>query len=107
MDLYFFSSVNSQHSQDLRVDGRASAAIFIESHDWRKIRGLQLRGTASQITDPEKHDTALNIYSAKFPFISKLQSVLAQNELYVFVPHWVRLIDNRLNFGFKKEWTIP
>jgi hypothetical protein len=36
--------------------------------------------------------------------VINLQEIVVINQMYVFKPHWVRLIDNRKGFGFKQEW---
>jgi uncharacterized protein YhbP (UPF0306 family) len=38
--------------------------------------------------------------------VASLKSVVAKNQMYVFVPSWIRLVDNSQGFGFKKEWQL-
>ena len=105
--LYFFSDEGSQHSQDVRGDPRAAAAIYPECRDWQDIRGLQLRGEVRAVEPGPDWDSAWEIYEAKFPFVSELRAVVSRNTLYVFEPYWIRLVDNRRGFGFKEEWEFP
>jgi uncharacterized protein YhbP (UPF0306 family) len=105
--LYFFSDPDSQHSRHLAENPRAAAAIYPECHDWQDIRGLQLHGEVRPVLPGPEWDAAWGLYAAKFPFVSELRAVVERNALYVFIPHWVRLVDNRRGFGFKQEWTLP
>ena len=41
------------------------------------------------------------------PFVAALKPLIARNQLYVFTPTWLRLVDNRRGFGYKQEWTLP
>ncbi len=105
--LYFFSAQDSQHSLDLEVHAKAAATIQSEVNDWRKIRGLQMRGEVERVPVGENWEQAWQCYRAKFPFVQELQSVLEKNSFYRFRPNWIRLIDNQRGFGFKEEWTRP
>jgi uncharacterized protein YhbP (UPF0306 family) len=104
--LYFFSDAGSRHSQDAERDRRAAAAIYPECRDWQDIRGLQLRGEVRAVEPGPEWEAAWEIYTAKFPFVSELKAVVARNNLFVFEPNWIRLIDNRQGFGFKEEWIV-
>ena len=104
--LYFFSDPGSQHSRNTAQNPQAAAAIYPEVHDWRDIRGLQLRGRVRVVEPGLEWEAAWELYTAKFPFVSELRAVVASNTLYVFEPRWVRLVDNRRGFGFKEEWEL-
>jgi uncharacterized protein YhbP (UPF0306 family) len=103
--LYFFSSPHSLHSQHLAANPHAAAAIYPACEGWQDIRGLQLRGVVRIVPPGVEWDEAWAIYSARFPFVSQLKAIVAQNSLYVFIPAWLRLVDNRRGFGFKREWS--
>lgn len=104
--LYFFSEETSQHSRDIAGDPRAAAAIYAEGQDWREIHGLQLRGVVKAVPAGPEWEAAWKQYVAKFPFAAGLKEIVRRNTLYVFVPHWIRLVDNRRGFGFKEEWIL-
>lgn len=105
VNLYFFSNSNSQHIQDIEFNGLSAASIYPEIEDWREIRGLQIHGRVRGVLPEEKKNT-LRLYKAKFSFVSALGTVLRENNLYVFQPAWLRITDNRVRFGYKKEITI-
>jgi uncharacterized protein YhbP (UPF0306 family) len=104
LNLYFFSDPLSQHGIDLARDGRAAVAIYPEVSGWQEIRGLQLRGEARPMPPGPEWQAAWERYASKFPFARELEAVVAQNQLYKFIPGWIRLVDNRRGFGYKIEW---
>jgi uncharacterized protein len=104
LNLHFFSDPSSQHGQDLDRDPRAAVAFHPEGQNWQEIRGIQMRGKAFPTEPGPAWEFAWEIYTAKFPFVAGLKSVVAQNQFYAFIPHWIRLVDNRRGFGFKEEW---
>jgi uncharacterized protein YhbP (UPF0306 family) len=106
LKLYFFSDSTSRHGLDVTQNPHAAAAIYPECEGWRDIRGLQLHGTVHLVESPEIWQSAWERYQAKFPFVRALKSVVSKNQLYVFIPTWIRLIDNAQGFGDKKEWNL-
>ena len=100
---YFFSDPASQHGRDLASNPLAAASIHPLVSGWREIRGLQMRGEARLIPPGEEWLEAWQLYQAKFPFVAQLKAVVEQSGLYVFIPRWIRLVDNRREFGFKEE----
>jgi uncharacterized protein YhbP (UPF0306 family) len=106
LELYFFSAPDSRHTQDLATNSHAAAAIYPETTGWEDIRGLQLEGSVRLLPEGIEWDAAWQVYLAKFPFTSTMKEIIAQNAFYAFHASWVRLIDNRLGFGYKQEWTL-
>ena len=106
MCLYFFSDEDSRHSQHITQNPKAAAAIYPECQGWRDIKGLQLRGEVNLVESATEWQTAWARYQQKFPFVRSMKAVVAQNQLFVFVPLWIRLLDNSKGFGYKKEWNI-
>jgi uncharacterized protein YhbP (UPF0306 family) len=104
---YFFSDPASQHAIDLAQNPRAAAAIYPEVSGWTEIRGLQLRGAVQAVPTGPDWQAGWACYQAKFPFVAALKPLVARNQLYVFTPNWLRLVDNRQGFGYKQEWTLP
>lgn len=81
----------------------SSAAIYPDVVDWTEIRGLQFEGTIGRVPPGGEWERAWDSYSRKFPFVAGLREI-DQNWLLVLVPRWIRLVDNRRGFGFKREW---
>jgi uncharacterized protein YhbP (UPF0306 family) len=107
LQLYFFSVPDSQHAQDVAHRPAAAVAFYPECFSWEDIRGVQMRGEVHQVEPGMDWDRAWKLYQSKFPFVSALKEIVAQNALYVFTPSWVRLVDNQRGFGYKQEWTLP
>lgn len=104
-DLIFLSDPQTQHCRNLEREPSASAALYPEVSDWRGLRGLQIKGVASSVPASDR-EAALSQYTARFPFVLELTDVVSQSEVYRLRPTWVRLIDNRQGFGYKREWTL-
>jgi uncharacterized protein YhbP (UPF0306 family) len=102
--LYFFSDMQSQHSQDILCNPRAALSIYPECWGWKDIHGVQMRGEVYRVERGGEWDLAWEGYQAKFPFVTGLEEIVAQNSFYKFVPAWIRLVDNRKGFGYKQEW---
>ncbi len=106
INLYFFSEAKSQHAQDIAENPRAAVAIYPQCEGWRDIRGLQLRGRVDLVKSGDRWDLAWNLYKAKFPFVKNLEPIVVKNQLYVFSPNWIRLVDNSQGFGYKQEYRF-
>ena len=70
------------------------------------IRGLQMNGNVIRLEHGQEWDAAWQVYQGKFPFVAGMKDIVARNNLYIFHPAWVRLVDNRQGFGFKQEWRL-
>lgn len=105
--LYFYSDPDCQHGKN--AAGGCSAAVTIHPlvEGWEEIRGLQMEGIVRPVSDPAEREKAFNIYQKKFLFVSGLKNLIDENSLYVFTPHWIRLVDNLRGFGYKEERTNP
>jgi hypothetical protein len=103
--LYFFSSAASQHGRDLASNPAAALTLSPVVEGWRDIYGLQMRGAAHPVPAGPEWERAFQLYLARFPFAASFKEEIARNILYVFIPQWLRLVDNSRGFGFKEEWT--
>lgn len=104
--MIFWSDPEARHSRNVRAGGTCAATVHATAADWRDIRGVQLQGTVRAIETAAERARALDRYLAKFPFAQPLLerpvgelSSIARSALYVFEPHHVRYLDNRLGFG--------
>ena len=107
LDLYFFSDRDSLHSRQVRQDPQAAAAIYPDCQGWQDIRGLQIHGGICLVESPEIWEAAWRLYREKFPFVRALKTIVAQKQMYVLTPAWIRLVDNAQGFGFKQEYGTP
>lgn len=117
LNLYFLSSPNSRHSENLRRDARVAATVHADGQAWREIRGLQIEGTVQQVEGPLMFALAARTYVARYDFLRgllgdggdgpvALRGPVASSRFYVLRPAWMRLIDNSQGFGHKEEWTL-
>lgn len=122
LNLYFLSEKSTQHAQNLLRCPTVAGTIQADGQDWRTIWGLQLRGRAEPVPTSELAH-AVATYGRKFAFVGALLErpqpaaagpdtrgalvgALARASFWAFRPTWIRLIDNRVRFGFKEELTL-
>jgi uncharacterized protein YhbP (UPF0306 family) len=105
LSLYFLSAPSSQHVRDLAVNPIAAITIDPLVERWQEIRGLQMRGRVAEVPNGFQSVTGWARYVAKFPYVKNLEIELLKNRFYAFKPDWIRLVDNRVRFGYKQEWS--
>ncbi len=114
LNLYFLSEPTTRHARNLATDPRVAATIQADGQDWRQIRGLQIEGMAALVEDVGEMAHAAQVYAARFDFLAGLLTgtgegapalvgPLVRSRFYVLRPRWLRLIDNRVHFGYKEE----
>ncbi len=107
--LYWVSSPDSLHSVHLLA--RPRVAVTVYAHDDRApmIHGVQMHGEAKPIVDEGDAEDAFELYTTKYAFAAALpqfREMIEKQRFYVFTPTWVRWIDNRRGFGFRREATL-
>ncbi len=103
--LVFLSDPATPHARNLADRPSIAVAVYADVEDWRAIRGLQMKGTALRLDDDAAQE-ALALYRRRFDFLAQVPAALDRMSVYLFRPHWVRLIDNRRGFGFTREWEL-
>ena len=115
--LYFISSPDSRHSQDLLRHPQVAATLSQEASDWFCVKGLQISGEATKVPESQRSEI-LERYLQKSPQLQALyrQPANAAEELvrerlinscfYAIRPHWIRLIDNNRHFASKRELRL-
>jgi flavin prenyltransferase len=106
LNLYFYSDPAGQLAIDLNYATKASVSIGSMVESGRDLQVLQMRGTARLLTDSGEITTAQHLYNQKFPFAFRLKNEHKQNNLYVFIPDWIRLTDHSKGSAGKDEWQI-
>jgi uncharacterized protein YhbP (UPF0306 family) len=113
--LYFFSSPESRHCQNLAVNPRVAVTVQEDYKDWREIKGIQLEGKVAPVEAALEKAKAMTIYARKYPVIIKLftnptSGILHQAFLkvkfYCVTPEKVFYIDNAQGFGKRQELAI-
>ncbi len=65
--LYFVSDPSTLHAANIACNPNVAVAITENHRDHRRIRGVQLEGTAELLSSPEDLERALKLYIKKFP----------------------------------------
>lgn len=104
--LYWFSSARSRHSRNLQLNPAAAVTVYAPTRQWREIRGVQMRGTASVVIDPARRNSIAEAYNARFRLGVEFHAVQARSRLYEFRPSWIRYLDNSIRFGYKIEFRL-
>jgi uncharacterized protein YhbP (UPF0306 family) len=105
LSLYWFSSESSLHSLNLAATPRAAATVYRSVENWKKIRGVQLRGAVSMVIEPVRRTALVKTYCERFKLGRVPRLVLRSSVLYCLEPEFFRYIDNTRGFGFKFELT--
>lgn len=117
LNLYFLSDPATRHGRDLAAGREAAVAVHADCTAWADVRGLQLAGRV-EVLDAAARAAGLEVYLARFDDVRRLCEApegadeatigrrLRAATLYRFTPRWLRLIDNRLGFGFRQELVL-
>jgi hypothetical protein len=107
---YVLTDPATRHGNAMLANPSVAGTIQLDRQQWHEIRGVQFRGVCRQLGSAERV-RAWEIYSARFPFLQQPNAVLtrelATTAMWRIEPTWIRLIDNRIGFGHKEEWTPP
>ena len=80
--LYFFSVPDSRHCQNLAANPRVAVTVQEDYHDWQKIKGIQLEGTAILVDSIIEKAKAMAVYARKYPEVIKLFTNPASGMFY-------------------------
>jgi uncharacterized protein YhbP (UPF0306 family) len=103
LSLYWLSSESSLHSLNLAATPRAAATVYRNVKKWKEIRGVQLRGSVSKVTEPQRLSALVKAYCERFKLGRVPRLALRQSTLYCLQPDFFRYIDNARGFGYKFE----
>ncbi|MFZ1084516.1 MAG: pyridoxamine 5'-phosphate oxidase family protein [Terracidiphilus sp.] len=103
LSLYWFSSPASLHSRNLLRTPRAAATVYCAAQSWQEIRGVQMRGPVSIVTEPQCRAAITKGLCERFKLGRVLRLAVRQSVLCVLQPEFFRYIDNSHGFGTKFE----
>ena len=63
-----------------------------------------MKGTATALS-PTAAEEALALYPGRFGFLSQVPATFDRMSVYLFRPHWARLIDNSADSALLREWA--
>ncbi len=101
--LYWLSSASSRHSVNLMANSNVAATVYPLAWHWTEIRGVQIEGEASPVTDEMTRQDMLARYYKKFDLPPGFETIIVDSVLYVLKPRWLRWLDNSVRFGYKSE----
>lgn len=106
LTLYWLSSESSRHSLNLAANPRAAATVYRSVESWREIRGVQLRGAVSKVTESERRNALVKAYCERFKLGRVPRMFIRISTLYCMKPEYIRYIDNARGFGYRFELTL-
>lgn len=115
LKLYFFSSPESRHCQNLTGNSRVAATIQEDYKDWRLIKGIQLEGNVELVDSFIEKAKAIAVYARKYPEVIKLftdpksgvyHKAFLKVKFYRIDPERLFFIDNEQGFGKRQELPI-
>ncbi|MBT5699654.1 MAG: hypothetical protein HOJ12_06625 [Flavobacteriales bacterium] len=98
--LIFSSETKTKHAQDFIENSNVAASIALETKDVKKIQGVQLLGTITELK-AEELNNATKQYLKEFPYAEKMKLHLWQMKLT-----FIKMTDNKLGFGKKLIWEV-
>ena len=107
LSLYWLSSQSSRHSRNLLRTPRAAATVYGSATCWQEIRGVQMRGAVSKITEPVRRTALVKTYCERFQLGTVFRLAIRRSALYLLQPDFFRFIDNARGFGSNVELTRP
>jgi uncharacterized protein YhbP (UPF0306 family) len=102
--VYWLSAASSEHSRNLERNPRAAVSVYRPAEEWKKIRGVQMRGTVSAVSEPARREEIVGVYRRRFRLSRALEPAILRSTLYCFAPEWVRYLDNSRRFGYQFEF---
>jgi len=115
LELYFFSSPDSRHCQNLSVNSLVAVTIQEDYKDWRAIKGIQLEGQVMLVDGMLEKTKAMAVYARKYADVIKLFTDPASGvfykaflkvKFYRVVPEKLFYIDNQQGFGKRQELNL-
>lgn len=108
--LVFYSSLRSRHIHNVETNPACAATVHPHTTEWTDIHGLQMSGIVQQLKSADQAQAARDSYLSKFPFAGDLLTAITTGATaekdrlsravgHVFVPSYIRYIDNRRGFG--------
>jgi len=94
LSLFWVSSPSSLHSRNLKKLPRVAATVYRQTESWNDIRGVQMRGLVTVITDRTRRRLLIKSYSERFKLGLLFLPAISRCSLYEFRPGFFLFIDN-------------
>jgi uncharacterized protein YhbP (UPF0306 family) len=106
LTLYWLSSQSSLHSENLKRMPNVAATVYRPTENWKEIRGVQLRGPVTAISDPARRRALIKAYCERFQLGAIFKTAIGRCSLYALRPVFFRYIDNSKVFGHSFEIAL-
>lgn len=98
MNIYWFSSITTRHSQEISKNSSVAVAICLPHIPTEnKARGIQLEGIAKQLTDPDDVETAIGHCVGRIFTLKQVRQFMSNTDeprrFYRLKPTKIVLID--------------
>jgi len=110
-DIFFFTEMSTRHGRNLATNPMVAGAIHEDYHDWRDIKGIQLRGEAAPVGPLEK-SRIVALFTRKFHSVNlfltnpKTAAILARARVFKLVPYEIWYLDNDKGFSTRQKLII-
>ncbi len=112
-NLYFFSDSKTRHCRNISLNPRVAAAISQNVFDsWQDIKGVQLEGTAAEVTDGPEKGRVTAAYLRKFPLVHSVIRDAAfgilfkRTLMYRLKTETIYFVDNSRGFAWKEGLNL-
>jgi uncharacterized protein YhbP (UPF0306 family) len=106
--LVWVSAPDARHSRAIAASSRVAATVAPDYTDFPLIQGVQIAGTAREVTDTDERRVNFAILQARYPFLGRsedlppaVREAYARAGVYRLEPSRIVLIDNTQGFGHK------
>ncbi len=106
LNCYFLSSPASAHSRHAAARPSVAASAYAPFAHPGEIHGVQMRGTLTPLP-ADQFDACWAMFCERYPAAKAFEEKARTQTFYRLTPSWLRLIDNRVSFGFKQETRWP
>jgi uncharacterized protein YhbP (UPF0306 family) len=105
--LYWLSAADCLHSENLKRTPKAAATVYRHAENWKEIRGVQMHGVVSIITEGGQRRALIATYCERFHLGPAFALAVRQSAVYALRPAFFRYIDNSKAFRHKFEIWRP
>lgn len=117
LNLYFLSDPATRHGRALVAGSRVAGTIHQDGQDWRRIKGVQMVGSACLVSEMLEQLKAWRMYLTRFPFVSSFVSEpgvfraeyaakMGKVRFFRLSPARIWLTDNERAFGKRQVYDV-
>jgi uncharacterized protein YhbP (UPF0306 family) len=96
-NLYWISTPQRRHSQEIQENEKVAGVIVLPHTPGDKVRGIQLQGTAKQLTIPEEMQHGMDVYGSRMSMNEERKQKIIQGKdnhvPYQIIPTLIVLFD--------------